>query len=349
MSFQYKGTDITDIIETDSASYTSASLDPNTEANFSSNSMTIRRTQNSHEHADIKPNPFGYKINGVDLSSYTIAKYDTHTNTSESTVTLSSNCNGFLAVLVGGGGGGSGASSLTLGAGDGNRTSSTYYMTALGSQGQDGQDGQVKVEEHTFNNTNESKILTIKCGNAGSGGARGVTTRLHSDGNISYYYDYARTNDYAEATGVPGRSGDSGDPTYIKVQSAASTNIYNANFTASGGSGGSSSGYNVPKIKMDPSQYDSKYRSGVLTYPNRSQTSIAQNDSSYGNTNQNILGIESYGASGNGGESNWNYNIGRQTNHFEGYDANYHLDQPRMNQNDGNAGTQGYIRIYQKF
>jgi len=106
-NYQYNGVDINNLIQGYTTALTGYNKTGTSTMGLSSTSTTFTSVVNE------RPSQFGYQINGTDISSYCIAKYNEITTSGS--VTVPSGCNFIGILLVGGGGGAGGGTSGTAG------------------------------------------------------------------------------------------------------------------------------------------------------------------------------------------------------------------------------------------
>lgn len=153
-NYQYNGVDINNLIQGYTTALTGYNKTGTSTMGLSSTSTTFTSVVNE------RPSQFGYQINGTDISSYCIAKYNEITTSGS--VTVPSGCNFIGVLLVGGGGGAGGGTSGTA-----------------GTSGSIGQAGLAGSFVYLLSPANPGKILQFTIGSGAAGlPANQQTTRV---------------------------------------------------------------------------------------------------------------------------------------------------------------------------
>lgn len=126
-NYQYNGVDINNLIQGYTTALTGYNKTGTSTMGLSSTSTTFTSVVNE------RPSQFGYQINGTDISSYCIAKYNEITTSGS--VTVPSGCNFIGVLLVGGGGGGGAGPANTYSSGTTTNTSVDFAVIEIVNNG----------------------------------------------------------------------------------------------------------------------------------------------------------------------------------------------------------------------
>jgi hypothetical protein len=202
--FQYNGTEINNIIYGSNATNT-------TSINNAFTNMTITTNPSSNNYTNINstPNTFYYSINGVDITTYSIATFVEAS--SGSTTNMPSWCKNIRAVLIGGGGG---STPSALG------TQYDYHSNNSGYNN--------PIATNVFNRDYKVREHKTTPGNGGGGGAFIYISSL----NVTGYQTFSLS------CGTGGGASTTGGATTLTI----SKNSQTSTFTAGGGGGAQTAG-----------------------------------------------------------------------------------------------------------